>query len=300
MRADTVLVAEQATRGAAVRDERPLIDGRWPNWTDLFRPREPLRCARRNRYRAIWISDLHLGTRGCKAEELLDFLRHHRADKLFLVGDIVDGWNLGPSWYWSPAQAAVCREIARWRRQGAHVVFLPGNHDESNAELVEGFFGRVEITANLLHRTADGRRMLVIHGHQFDGSLNLNRWMPMIGSQAYATVLKINEWYSREGGRSSKRSAVSGYLKLRLRRALEYLTDFADRAVYEAARDYKADGVICGHLHRAERRLIGDVLYVNDGDWVGSRSAIVERRDGTLRVIRWGGLRTIQPVAEAS
>src|SRR5262249_16872104 len=150
------------------------------------------------------------------------------ADNLFLVGDIVDGWNLGSTWYWSPGQAAVCREIARWRRAGARVVFLPGNHDESNAEQVEAFFGRVEITASLIHPTAEGRRMLVIHGHQFDGSLNLNRWMPMIGTRAYVTSLKINSWYNREQG--NDRGTLSTSFKRRLRRAVEYLTDFADRA----------------------------------------------------------------------
>jgi UDP-2,3-diacylglucosamine pyrophosphatase LpxH len=288
-------------RGAAVRDESRLIDGLWPNWSDLFRSQQPPRPVRRNRYRAIWISDLHLGTRGCKAEDLMSFLRHHRADNLFLVGDIVDGWNLGSKWYWSPAQAAVCREIAKWRRQGTRVVFLPGNHDESNAEQVETFFGRVEISASLVHTTGEGRRMLVIHGHQFDGSLNPNRWLPIMGSQAYATILKINEWYSRERSRGGDRaSAMSAYFKLRLRRAVEYLTDFADRAVYEAARDYDADGVICGHIHRAERRFIGDILYVNDGDWVASRSAIAENRDGTLEVIRWGRLHAADHVAFAS
>jgi len=284
-----------------VQDGRRLIDGLWPNWMDLFAAQPLVHHVRGSRYRAIWISDLHLGTRGCKAEELLDFLRRHPADNLYMVGDIVDGWNLGSSWYWSPAQAALCREIAKMRGQGTRVVFLPGNHDESNVAQVEHLFGRVEIAASLIHRTAEGRRMLVIHGHQFDGSLNPNRWMPMMGSQACATILRINEWYYRERARPGKRpSALSAYLKRRLRQALEYLTDFADCAVYEAVRGYKADGVICGHIHRAERRLIGDILYVNDGDWVGSRSAIAEDHDGTLHLLRWGQRDTIQPAAVAS
>jgi UDP-2,3-diacylglucosamine pyrophosphatase LpxH len=284
-----------------VLNQRRLIDGHWPNWVALFDAPDQPRPMQGSRYRAIWISDLHLGTHACKAWELVDFLRRHEADNLFLVGDIVDGWNLGFSWYWSPGQSAVCREIARWRRQGARVVFLPGNHDESNAEQVEAFFGRVEITASLIHRTAEGRRMLVIHGHQFDGSLNLNRWMPMMGSRAYATILKINAWYSRERAKPGGRGAtVSASLKRRLRQAVEYLTDFADRAVYEAVHDYKTDGVICGHIHRAERRRIGDILYVNDGDWVSSRSAIAEDRDGALHVLRYGQIEPAQSEAVAS
>lgn len=284
-----------------MQDERRLIDGLWPNWMDLFAAQPSMHHFRGSYYRAIWISDLHLGTRGCKAGELRDFLRRHPADNLFMVGDIVDGWNLGSSWYWSPAQEALCREIAKLRQRGTRVVFLPGNHDESNADLVEHLFGRVEIASSLIHRTAEGRRMLVIHGHQFDGSLNPNRWMPMMGSQACATILKINEWYYRERAKPGNRaSALSAYLKRRLRQAVEYLTDFADCAVYEAVRGYKADGVICGHIHRAERRLIGDILYVNDGDWVGSRSAIAEDHDGTLHLLRWSQQRaTVEPAAVA-
>lgn len=284
-----------------MQDERRLIDGLWPNWMDLFAAQPPVHYVRGSRYRAIWISDLHLGTRGCKAEELLDFLRRDRADNLYMVGDIVDGWNLGSSWYWSPAQAAVCLEIAKLRREGTRVVFLPGNHDESNVAQVEHLFGRIEIAASLIHRTAEGRRMLVIHGHQFDGSLNPNRWMPMMGSQACATILRINDWYTRERAKPGNRAgALSAYVKLRLRQAVEYLTDFADRAVYEAVRGYKADGVICGHIHRAERRLIGDILYVNDGDWVGSRSAIAEDHDGTLHLLRWRRRDTVHAAAVAS
>ena len=137
-------------------------------------------------YRTIWISDVHLGTRACKADSLLDFLRHHIAETLYLVGDIVDGWNWGPSWHWSLAQQELVNEIVRWRRRGANVVFLPGNHDEPRFSLVEELFGPIPTTSFLIHAAADGARMLVTHGHQFDGSLNPNRLLPMIGSHAYA------------------------------------------------------------------------------------------------------------------
>jgi len=244
----------------------------------------------RSYYRTIWISDVHLGTRACKASSLLDFLRRHIAETLYLVGDIVDGWNWGPSWYWSTAQQELVNEVMRWRRSGVNVVFLPGNHDEGKVGLVEELFGRIPTISSLIHTTAAGARMLVIHGHQFDGSLNPNRLLPIIGSHAYARAQRIHDWYSRrqEDGSDEGRS-LSDFFRYPARKAIEFLTDFRDRAVLAAARDHKADGVICGHIHRSDHRLIGNILYVNDGDWVQNRTAVVEERDGALQVIRWSG-----------
>ncbi len=245
-------------------------------------------AATTNYYRSIWISDLHLGTPRCKAEALCDFLRHHRADNLYLVGDIVDGWVLGPSWYWSAAQTAVIEEIAAWRQRGTRVVFLPGNHDEFSADLVQSFIGPVPVLSELIHQTADGRRMLVIHGHQFHGSLNPNRWFLRMGNQAYLTAMRIDRWYNGEGRpRRQRNGQLSSYLKGGLKKAVEYLTDFSDRAVSEAARRYKVDGVICGHVHRPEQRLIGSIWYINDGDWVSSCTAVAEDRNGVLALLRW-------------
>jgi UDP-2,3-diacylglucosamine pyrophosphatase LpxH len=246
----------------------------------------------RSYYRTIWISDVHLGTRACKADSLLDFLRHHIAETLYMVGDIVDGWNWGPSWYWSPAQQEVVNEVRQWRRGGVNVVFLPGNHDELKVGLVEELFGPIPSTNSLIHRTSDGARMLVIHGHQFDGSLNPNRLLPIIGSRVYARGQRIHDWYNRrsEQGTDEGRS-LSDYFRHPARKAIEFLTDFRDRAVLAAARDHKADGVICGHIHRSDHRAIGNVLYVNDGDWVLNRTALVEDEDGALRIIRWAGSR---------
>jgi UDP-2,3-diacylglucosamine pyrophosphatase LpxH len=239
-------------------------------------------------YRAIWISDVHLGTRACKATSLLDFLRHHIAETLYLVGDIVDGWNWGPSWHWSPAQQELVNEIVQWRRRGANVVFIPGNHDEFMAGLVEELFGPIPIASSLIHTTGDGARMLVIHGHQFDGSLNPNRLLPMIGSNAYARAQRIHDWYNRQSVQEGDEGrSLSDYFRYPARKAIEFFTDFRDRAVLAAARDHKADGVICGHIHRSDRRLIGSILYVNDGDWVQSRTALVEQQGGALQVVRW-------------
>ena len=244
----------------------------------------------RSYYRAIWISDIHLGTRACKASALLDFLRHHIAETLYLVGDIVDGWNWGPSWHWSVEQQELVNEIVRWRRS-ANVVFLPGNHDESKLSLVERLFGSLPSTSSLIHTTAAGAKMLVIHGHQFDGSLNPNRLLPMIGHNAYARAQRIHDWYNRRSPESAgdEGRSICDYLRYPARKAIEFFTDFRDRAVLAAARDHKADGVICGHIHRADHRQIGSILYVNDGDWVLNRTAVVEDHDGSLQVIRWNG-----------
>jgi UDP-2,3-diacylglucosamine pyrophosphatase LpxH len=240
-------------------------------------------------YRAIWISDVHLGTPLCKAEALYDFLISHETESLYLVGDIVDGWNVGPGWRWSLAQTAVVEEIARWHRSGVRVVFLPGNHDEANIDMAQTLFGSVAVRYQLLHKTAEGRRMLVIHGHQFDGTLNPNRWFSRMGSNAYGRAMQLNHWTEqrlRVSGEAGGRSVIT-FVTDRVRRAFEYLTDFRESAVSEGARRYRADGVICGHIHRAEQRLIGSVMYVNDGDWVRSCTALVETHDGTLRLVNW-------------
>jgi UDP-2,3-diacylglucosamine pyrophosphatase LpxH len=240
--------------------------------------------------RSIWLSDFHLGTRGCKAGALLDFLRNHEAENLYLVGDIVDGWKAGPSWYWSAAQKCVVDEIRSWRRRGTRVEILPGNHDDFS--LLEALFGLLPSVDEFIHRTAEGRRMLVIHGHQFDGSLASARlWK---ASRAYTMALKINRWYNQElYERGDSTGWLSASLKYRIKRSVEYFSDFNDRPVLEAARRHRVDGVICGHVHRAEQRLIGPIWYINDGDWVHSRTALIEDYHGALQLLRWDDARQV-------
>jgi UDP-2,3-diacylglucosamine pyrophosphatase LpxH len=173
--------------------------------------------------RSIWVSDFHLGTKSCKAHALLNFLRSHQAETLYLVGDIVDGWSSGRSWYWSPAQGAVVREIIEWGRHDTRVIFLPGNHDRLNLDLIEHLFGRITIHSELIHRTADGRRMLVAHGDQFDSSLGSNDSLSLMGGQAYTLALRISDGSSRERFRLD-RPSLRARLKRPFTKAVSYLT----------------------------------------------------------------------------
>jgi UDP-2,3-diacylglucosamine pyrophosphatase LpxH len=259
--------------------------------------------ARRRSFRSIWISDLHLGTRRCRARELLEFLDRHEAHNLYLVGDIVDGWVMGPAWHWNREQGAVVQTITSWHRRGVRVVFLPGNHDELSIDLAQALLGPLPVASEFIHRTAEGRRMLVTHGHQFDGSLNPNRWMSMLGAQAYHQALRFDDWYSDHGVMGDHRAVwPASYIKRRLGKAIRYLTDFGDRAVVQTARRHRADGVICGHTHYPEQRMIGPISYINDGDWVRSCTALVEEHDGALRLLhrddRRGGWVELNPAAE--
>jgi UDP-2,3-diacylglucosamine pyrophosphatase LpxH len=200
----------------------------------------------------------------------------------------VDGWNTGSSWYWSVAQNRVVEEIANWHRHGVRVVFLPGNHDLPSIDLVEILFGSIPTTHELIHRTAEGRRMLVIHGHQLDTSLGASCWWSMMGGQAYTFMLRMNQWYKRERLRPDQ-SSVAAYLRRPMTRAIGRLasTHFEDQVVFDYIRRRGGDGVICGHIHRAEQRLIGPLWYINDGDWVENCTALVEDYDGALRLVQW-------------
>src|ERR1019366_178894 len=165
--------------------------------------------------------------------------------------------------------------------------FMPGNHDERSTEMVRTLFGAVECHEDFVHRTTEGRRMLITHGHQFDGSLHPGRWLSLMGSRSYSTALRVNLWYNRErAGSASRRRAARLYFKRRIKSAVHYLVDFRDEQVTRAARHRKVDGVICGHTHRPDHRMISQILYVNDGDWVQSRTALVEEASGALRLLR--------------
>ncbi len=228
-------------------------------------------------YRTIWISDFHLGTVRCKSRELLALLRNHCAETLYLVGDVIDSWNVGPAWHWDQTQTAVVEEIWAWRRRGTRIIFLPGNHDETNGDLIRTLLGPVEYASHIVHQTGEGRRMLVIHGHQFDRSIHPGRWLSVMGSATYSAALRVNVWYNR--------AFTDRCARRKLKRIIHRLIDFTDRRISDAARLHKVDGVICGHTHRPDQRTIGPFLYVNEGDWVQSRTALVEQLDGSLKLL---------------
>jgi UDP-2,3-diacylglucosamine pyrophosphatase LpxH len=238
-------------------------------------------------YRSIWISDVHLGTRGCKADYLLDFLKHTHSEYLYLVGDIIDGWRLKHSWYWPQAHNDVIQKLLRKARKGTRVVYVPGNHDEFARDYLDNSFGQIEVVGEAVHETADGKRLLVIHGDEFDCVVRYARWLAFVGDRAYSLAITVNHWFNwarRHLGYPYW--SLSAFLKYRVKNAVKYIDDF-ERSLAAAARKRQADGVICGHIHHAEVNHVDGVLYGNCGDWVESCSALVEHADGRIEVVFW-------------
>jgi UDP-2,3-diacylglucosamine pyrophosphatase LpxH len=247
------------------------------------------------RLRTVWISDLHLGTPGCQAEALLHFLKTVECDTLYLVGDIIDGWQLRRSWFWPQAHNDVVQKLLRKVRKGTRVVFVPGNHDEFARKYLGHSFGGVEVLPEVVHVTADGRRLWVTHGDHFDGVIQVAKWLAYLGDWAYTRALEINGWLNSMRARLGLPYwSLSRYLKLKVKRAVAYVDDF-ERAVAREAKARGLDGVVCGHIHHAELRSIDGVLYANDGDWVESLTALAEHADGRLEILDWSAhLRTAQ------
>ncbi len=239
------------------------------------------------RVRTVWISDLHLGTPGCQAGPLLDFLRRVDCDTLYLVGDIIDGWQLRRSWYWPQSHNDVVQKLLRKARKGTRVIFVPGNHDEFARKYLDHNFGGVDVVAEHVHVTADGRRLWVTHGDLFDGVVQCARWLAVVGDWAYELTLRINSRFNRLRARLGLPYwSLSSYLKQKVKRAVSYVGDF-EAAVAREARSRGLHGVVCGHIHHAEMRTIDGVLYCNDGDWVESLTALVEHADGRLEIMDW-------------
>ena len=245
-----------------------------------------------HRYRTLFLSDLHLGTRGCQAHLILDMLRHVEAETIYLVGDIIDGWRLRSGWYWPQAHNDVMQKLLRKVRRGARMVFLPGNHDEFARQFFGLTFGGIEIKRQAIHLAADGKRYLVTHGDEFDVVVRHSKWLAFFGDWAYTTALFVNTHFN-----AARRAlglpywSLSQFLKLKVKNAVSYITAFED-ALAREARSRGFDGVVCGHIHHAEVRAIGPVLYCNSGHWVESLTAIAEAHDGTLAVIRWADVMT--------
>lgn len=242
---------------------------------------------RTRRYRSIWISDIHLGTRGCNADLLLDFLRSTESDYLYLVGDIVDFWRLRQKWYWRQAHNDVVQKILRKARKGCRVIYIPGNHDECFRDFARHRFGRVAILQEAVHTTACGQRLLVLHGDQFDAIIKYAKWLALLGDRAYVFMLSVNVWFNIARRRLGfPYWSLSAYLKHKVKNAVEYIGRY-ETAVVAEARRRGMDGVICGHIHAAQLRTIDGIVYANDGDWVESCTALVEHDDGRLEIVHW-------------
>jgi len=240
-----------------------------------------------NRYRAIFLSDIHLGTAGCKAAHLLDFLRHNESDSLYLVGDIIDGWALRSRFYWPQAHNDVIQKFLRKARKGTHVVYVPGNHDEVARQFCGLKFGDVSISEESVYTLKDGRKLWVVHGDIADGVIRHVKWLAHLGDALYDWLLWLNRHLNNIRARLGFGYwSLSQYLKYKVKNAVSFISDFENVLVREARRR-GYDGVICGHIHHAQIRTVDGALYVNDGDWVESLTALVETHEGELRIIVW-------------
>lgn len=241
----------------------------------------------RRTFRTLFISDVHLGSKGCQAELLLDFLRYHRADTIYLVGDIIDGWRLKKNWYWPQKHNDVVQKLLRLGRKGAKIVYLPGNHDEFLRDYLGTHFGGVVVQDRIIHETADNRRFLVIHGDQYDVVVRHHKWLAFLGDSAYVFAIKANTVLNKIR-RSLGLSywSLSAWAKMKVKTAVNFVGEFEKALCLEAERS-KVDGVICGHIHCAVMHNDYGIEYVNTGDWVESCTAIAEHEDGTFEIIRW-------------
>jgi UDP-2,3-diacylglucosamine pyrophosphatase LpxH len=237
--------------------------------------------------RSAFISDVHLGTRGCRADLLLEFLRAVQVETLILVGDIVDLRSMSRSFFWPQEHIDVLRAILGKVKQGTRVIYIPGNHDEVFRELTGSVFGQLEIHREYVHETADGRRLLILHGDEFDSVVKFSRWLTSLGTWVYDLLLRLNRYLNlvrRAFG--FPYWSLAAYVKSRVKNAVAYIDKF-EQAVAFAARRRDMDGVICGHIHRARIASIDGVLYCNDGDWVESCTSLVENLNGHLSLWNW-------------
>jgi UDP-2,3-diacylglucosamine pyrophosphatase LpxH len=252
----------------------------------------------RHSVRSVFISDVHLGSRGCNAVALLSFLREVQTDNLYLVGDIVDLWSLRKTFYWPQEHNNVVRTILGKAKHGTRVVYVPGNHDEDFREFAGSLFGNLEIVRDCVHTTARGERLLVLHGDEFDSVVKCSRWLALLGAHAYDFSIDMNRHFNRIRRLFGYEYwSLANYLKHKVKNAVNYISSF-EQAVAAEVRRRGVDGVVCGHIHRAEVSRIDGVLYCNDGDWVESCTALVEDRNGRLAIWNWAlgdgtGLRTV-------
>ncbi|MDQ0566563.1 UDP-2,3-diacylglucosamine diphosphatase [Erythrobacter citreus] len=257
-----------------------------------IKPRVPeRRLEERRTYRTIWISDVHLGTKGCNHELLIDFLDHTDSDTMYLVGDIIDGWRLKKKVYWPPEHSDIVWRILKRAKRGTRIIYIPGNHDEMVRPFSGMNFGGVEIMRAAFHDTADGRRLMVLHGDEFDTIMLAHRWLAFVGDALYHVMMKLNNWVAAARKRLGLPYwSISKAAKNKVKNAVEFISKY-EEVVARAAAERGVDGVVCGHIHTAEFRSFEyggkRVEYWNDGDWVEGCNALVEHADGRMEILHW-------------
>ena len=241
-----------------------------------------------NTYRTIWISDLHIGSTQCQADVLLDFLKHNESEKLYLVGDIIDFWALSKRVYWPRDHNTIIQKVLRKARHGTQVIYIPGNHDENIRDYDNYIFGDIIVKNSDVHTTLTGQKFLIVHGDEYDTIAKYHQWIAKLGSKGYDFLLEVNRLLRsirRLFGIQSQFS-LAAFVKFKVKNAVQFISDY-EQSIVNTLKDEGLDGVICGHIHHAEMKEIDGFMYVNTGDFVESCSAIVERHDGTLELVRW-------------
>jgi UDP-2,3-diacylglucosamine pyrophosphatase LpxH len=239
------------------------------------------------RFRTLFLSDIHLGSKIAKAEFLLDFMKHHDAETIYLVGDIVDGWRLKRSWHWPQSHNDVVQKLLRKARKGTSIIYVAGNHDEFLRPFQGVHFGGIVVADRVVHTTADGRSFLVIHGDQFDAIVHNVRWLAYLGDKAYDLAIIVNRVVGGVRRLFGLRYwSFSSWAKVKVKKAVKFISHF-QKIVVEDARRSQVDGVICGHIHHAAMEEMGGIQYINTGDWVESCTAVAEHFDGRMEIIQW-------------
>ncbi len=255
---------------------------------------------KKTHYRTLWLSDIHLGNRDCKAEYLLSFLNSVTVDTLYLVGDIVDMWQMTKQFRWPQAHNQVMHKLMAMSQDGTRVVYLPGNHDEPIQSYSGMAFGDIEIERQLVHTTAQGKRYLVLHGDQFDGDVTMGKFHAWIGDKGYDLLLFLNRWTNRiRKAFGGNYYSLAAYIKARVHKAQAAITAFEDAAIHEAKKQ-KVDGIICGHIHHPKIKVEDGIVYCNDGDWIESCTALVEQKNGKIELLHWSDTQKVLQSAEVN
>ena len=280
---------EDVARGGGPTARMPTIGKALPPLREPQRA-EPGAEGRRH-FRTIWISDVHLGTKGCNAELLIDFLDTTDSDTMYLVGDILDGWRLKKKFYWPASHNDIVWRILKRAKRGTRIVYIPGNHDEMFRQFTGLSFGGVEIRRAAFHDTADGRRLMVLHGDEFDAVMLAHRWLAFVGDKLYHTTMALNRWVNWFRRRMNMPYwSLSKMAKHKVKNAVEFISKY-EEVVARAAGQRGVDGVVCGHIHTAEARTFMHegrrIEYWNDGDWVEGCNALVEHSDGRMEILHW-------------